>query len=457
MPIRLDPNAPANAPLFEGMTPGEFAHAFRLTPEGAAGYLANRSRIRITYDWHELWQDEHARQFTVSRLARADLVEGIRQRIVASVNGDLSRRDWFRDVTAMMKEAGWWGEKQVQTPDGRIVTTRFNPRRLKTIYEVNTRMAYAAGRWERIQAAKETHPFLRYVTRQDERVRQSHAQWHDVTLPVDHPWWRTHYPPCGWRCRCRAVALTQAEYDRRKGLKKHAPDEPLTDWTNPKTGEVKRVPFAVDPGFDYNVGDAHLRWQDLAKVIADRLPTYPAGAGAQFWHDPDLPDALRAAHRQAWEEFLAAAISGRARPNGALMVVGAIHPETLRRLVASAADGARPIIPATAEIAIRDRDIAHLLRDAKLTPITEAWLRGLPDHLRTPTAVLLDQTHNAAPALLYVFDQPGATKLVVRINYRTRRDGEINLIGSGRSLDDKALESIRGSVGTLYELLEGSL
>lgn len=123
----------------------------------------------------------------------------------------------------MLKEAGWWGDVKARTPDGRDVVTRFNPRRLKLIYETNTRMAYAAGRWERIQAAKGSHPYLRYVTRADERVRASHAQWHDVTLPVDHPWWKTHFPPNGWRCRCRVVVLTEREHQRRQSLKREPP------------------------------------------------------------------------------------------------------------------------------------------------------------------------------------------------------------------------------------------
>lgn len=456
MPLRIVPGQP-NGPLFEPATPREFAHAFRLTPEGAANYLAGRSRVRVTHDWHELWQDEHARQFTVSRLTRADLLASIHERITASVNGNLSRRDWMRSVTQMLKEAGWWGEKQVRTPDGRIVTTRFNPHRLKVIYETNIRMANAGARWERMQAAKGTHPYIRYVTRADERVRQSHAHWHNVTLHIDDPWWKTHWPPCDWMCRCRAQALSRSEYDRRPELVKQAPKEPLFEWRNPVTGEVKQVPFAVGPGFDYNVGEAHLRWQGLSQVIADKLPTYPAGIGAQFWHDAALPDALRDTHRAQWTAFLANTLADLHRPRNALMVVGAIRPETLRALAARQQAATSQIYPISAEIAIRDRDIAHLLRDTKAQPLQESWLRGLPDRLRTPSAVLLDRTHAEGPALLYVFDAPDGAKLVVRINYRTRRDGIVNLMGTGRELDAKALDSIKGQIGSDYELLEGSL
>lgn len=59
----------------------------------------------------------------------------------------------MRDARAMLADAGWWGVKTLPTPDGRLVETRFDPARLKLIFDVNTRMAHTAGRWERIQAA----------------------------------------------------------------------------------------------------------------------------------------------------------------------------------------------------------------------------------------------------------------------------------------------------------------
>ena len=35
-----------------------------------------------------------------------------------------------------------------------------------------------------------------------------------MTLPVSDPWWQTHRPPNGYRCRCRVVSVTQRDYDR---------------------------------------------------------------------------------------------------------------------------------------------------------------------------------------------------------------------------------------------------
>lgn len=412
MPIRIAPGAPTSGPLFEPLTPSEFAHAFRQTPEGAARYLADRSRIRITYDWHELWQQEHARQFTVSRLTNADVLASIHERIVASVNGDLSRTGWFKDVTQILRDAGWWGEKQVRTPDGRVVTTRFNPRRLKLIYETNTRMAYAAGRWERIQAAKQTHPYLRYVTREDEHVRASHAQWHDVTLPVDHPWWRTHFAPNGWNCRCRVVALTQAEYERRENLKKEAPPEELEEWTHPRTGEVKQVPAAVDPGFDYNVGDAHLRWQGLIDAARTKVASYAADLGVAMSED------LRELIRRDWGAWSSNVLAGVERSR--LGWVGVITSQDLAHLRVANVD------PVSAEVMIRPgllrgpKATRHAVAGNALTP--EQW-QALPDLFERAQALLLDTNNGKVIWIL-----PGGDRqpqLAMEVDFVTKRPKQV--------------------------------
>ena len=241
------------------MTPSEFAALHRLTPSEAVSYLQGRGQLAISYAWQDVWQAEHATQFTISRLARLDLIKAFQDAILASVQGDLSRRDYTRDLTALLKLEGWWGTKDVVDPQtGDTVQTTFDPARLKLIYDVNTSQAYAAGAWERFDRNRATHPYLRYITKRDERVRASHRAWDNVTLPIDHPWWNTHYPPNGWRCRCRVMNMTQAEYDAGHtptgdALKKTAPAEDLRKWENKRTGEVLEVPRGVDPGFGYPI------------------------------------------------------------------------------------------------------------------------------------------------------------------------------------------------------------
>lgn len=168
---------------------------FKLTPQEAVDYLKGRGQLAQTFSWQGLWHEEHASMFTVSRLANLDLLQAIQDGITQNVNGDLSRRDWMKNTQALLEQAGWWGRKEVVDPaTGETLITTFDPARLKLIFDTNTRMAYSAGLWQRIERNKQTHPYIRYITQRDERVRLSHRAWDNLTLPVDHPFWKTHFP-----------------------------------------------------------------------------------------------------------------------------------------------------------------------------------------------------------------------------------------------------------------------
>ena len=408
MPVRIAAD-PGNSPIVEPATPGEFARAFRLRPEEAVRYMRGRDAVRISYDWHELWHDEHARAFTVSRLARADLLQSLRDMLEKSVAGDLSRRDWMRDAKKLLSEAGWWGEKDLIGPDGVTRKTRFNPARLKLIFDVNTRMAWSAGRWQRIQAAKDSHPYLRYVTRADERVRQSHRVWHNVTLPVDDPWWQTHYPPCGWRCRCRAVPMRRAEFEQRGDLQRQPPSEPDVPWTNPRTGEVRMIPARIDPGFGYNVGEAAQRWQGLLEAAREKVAGYAAAIGAQ------LADDIAPLVERDWAGWIDAALDGKERNR--LGWLGVISPRDLAHLMSAG------IEPQTAEVMVRP-GLVHGPKAKRHeddgNALTDAQWRDLPALWRRAVALILDMESGKPLWLL-----PGADgrtpQLAVEVDFVTGR------------------------------------
>lgn len=261
--------------MADELTPAEFAQLRRLPPAQAMAWMQQRSHGVLSFSWQDLWQQEHGHHFTISRLARLDLLQSIHESLSRSVAGDLSRRDWTRDTRQLLAQAGWWGEKQVLDPaTGKLVTTRFDPARLKLIHDTNTRQAAAAGQWERIQRGKRALPYLRYITKRDDRVRPLHASWDNVTLPVDDGFWHTHFPPNGWNCRCRVVGVSQADYDRSRTpgggtMNKDRPQVFEQTFVNRRSGEESQVPVGIDPGFGFNPGEARL--QSLQALIREKL------------------------------------------------------------------------------------------------------------------------------------------------------------------------------------------
>lgn len=240
-------------PIPPGMSLGAVA------PEDAIAAFLNRRLLQLSFSWQDVWQEEHTKAFTVSRLAETDLLDFMRVEIERALEAGTSLEDWSATVQERLEQAGWWGRTEVTDPvTGEQVATTFNPTRLQLIFEVNTRQAYAAGRWARIERNKARFPFVTYRTMGDEMVRASHRPWDGVVLPVDDPWWDTHYPPCGWRCRCTAFAIDERGIEKliKAGLpvKREAPPTDWVEFTNKRTGEVSKVPRGVDPGFGYNPG-----------------------------------------------------------------------------------------------------------------------------------------------------------------------------------------------------------
>ena len=110
---------------------------------------------------------------------------------------------------------------------------------------------------QRIESVKGDLPYLRYVAVLDQRTRPEHMAWHGTVLPVDHPFWQSHYPPNGWYCRCTVQQLAEGDL-KRFGYK--VSDGPpagsgrARPWVNKRTGERVLVPVGIDPGFTHNAG-----------------------------------------------------------------------------------------------------------------------------------------------------------------------------------------------------------
>lgn len=248
-------------------------------PAEAFDAFVRRGDLAPTFHWHDLWQDEHAGKFAVAGVAQTDVLRLLYDETARALREGKHLKDVQQALVPQLKAKGWWGDVEITNPDtGEIRTTRFNAARLQLIYDTNLRQSYAAGQWQAIQRGKARRPWLVYRTMHDERVRHSHAAWDGVCLPVDDPWWRTHYPPNGWRCRCRVIAVNERELQRLRdsgvAIKTEAPPSIDIEHRDPRTGEVLRVPLGIDPGWAYNAGMASLAQPaELLRRGLDSLPS----------------------------------------------------------------------------------------------------------------------------------------------------------------------------------------
>ena len=263
----------------------DLAYCMTLPPKKAVEYLKNKG-YAITWDWEELWQDAQAQAFTVAKATRLDILQDIREAVEKAL-AEGKTFSWFeKELTPVLKAKGWWGRQEhVDGETGEVTQVQLgSPWRLRTIYRTNLQTAYMAGRFQEQLANAEDRPYWQYVAILDSRTRPSHRAMNGKVFRYDDPFWGSFYPPNGWGCRCRVVALSQGNISRN-GIKVESSEGKLGSMmkrVSEKTGEMREVStyravdpntrreilFSTDVGWSYNAGAA--AWTpDLKRYTGD--------------------------------------------------------------------------------------------------------------------------------------------------------------------------------------------
>lgn len=258
-------------------TQADLAAIINLKPVDAITYL-KRKGFAIGWDWHSVDTATHARAFTVAKAAKLDVLNDIRTALVENLEKGQTLRDFTNNLRPTLEAKGWWGRQTVINPAGEEQQVQLgSPRRLATIYQTNMQSAYMAGRYKAALEVTGTHPYWMYIATMDHRTRPSHAALHGKVFRWDDPIWQHIVPPNGYNCRCRFVALTAAELERRGLIVESSTGKAYTETVETgvelETGEVntadvtvletkdrlgKPVLFRTDPGFNSSPANSHL-------------------------------------------------------------------------------------------------------------------------------------------------------------------------------------------------------
>ncbi|MBA9078954.1 phage portal protein family protein [Rufibacter quisquiliarum] len=85
----------------------------------------------------------------------------------------------------------------------------YNVQHLAAEYNTAVASGQGAAKWQKFQENKEYY-FLKVTTAGDNRVRGSHRKFEGITLPPDHDFWKTHWIPFDWQCRCNIIRVPRA-------------------------------------------------------------------------------------------------------------------------------------------------------------------------------------------------------------------------------------------------------
>ncbi|WP_286715206.1 phage minor head protein [Acinetobacter sp. UBA2581] len=128
---------------------------------------------------------------TVSFLSSLEQIETV----IKAVNKSIADGGTFKDFQKLIEES-------------EIILPKHY---LDNVFRTNIQSAYGHGRWQQQQRNKAKQPYLMYSAINDSRVRPSHLALNRIVRPIDDPFWLTHYPPLGFRCRCTVIALTEKQ------------------------------------------------------------------------------------------------------------------------------------------------------------------------------------------------------------------------------------------------------
>ena len=117
---------------------------------------------------------------TVSFLSSLEQAESV----IKSLNKTLASGGTFNDFQKLVAES-------------KIILPKHY---LDNVFRTNIQSAYGHGRWQQQQRNKDKRQYLMYSAINDSRVRPAHLALNLIVLPIDHPFWLTHYPPLGFRC-----------------------------------------------------------------------------------------------------------------------------------------------------------------------------------------------------------------------------------------------------------------
>lgn len=168
--------------------------AFLFTPspdKDAVRFLKDKAPVsRAVFDG--LLPELRPYAFTVAGVENVSILKKLRDRVAQLPAG----ADWNAIKGDLAQELSpWLGDDAAA-----------GLRRAETLLRTHGYQAYAVTNYKVMQRQTDVFPWWEYDTADDEHVRSTHAALDGKIFPANAEFWKNHFPPWEWGCRCNIIA-----------------------------------------------------------------------------------------------------------------------------------------------------------------------------------------------------------------------------------------------------------
>ena len=300
--------------------------------------------------------------------------------------------------------------------DVQKVYDAYNVQYLRTEYNFAQASALMAARWKKFEQDGDRYN-LQYRTMYDKRVRRTHRMLHNITLPIESPFWDKYFPPNGWNCRCTVVQVRKDKYPVSDE------QEAMNLGSQATAGKYQEM-FMFNPGKRMTTFPAYNGYTLRKCNGCDYRPDKMKLAA-------DIPDnEVCRVCRLLQESRLAGIHSATEGIRSIIRRLENGYPKGDAVRIGRLADDVKEFVrkkgiePSTDEIYMTDKQIHHALRSVKQKAgkaVTAEQLAALPS-LMDDSEVYWDEK---AGNIQFITRQDGKIqKFVVSLNYAAKIQGE---------------------------------
>lgn len=225
--------------------------------------------------FEQLLPELRAHAFTVAGIGNATALQEVRDLVAAVPAGEDYKATRARVAEVLGRhlplDPNLFGDEEEREKHERGIQ-----RRAEMVVRNNAFQAYSVSHYRELDEFRDIFTHWKYLTVGDHRVRDTHRALNNLVLPQGHPFWRTHFPPWEFGCRCQVVGLTEEEAEEELAEDRKRPEEERTVLEGPLLERLEKEGVLVR-----KIGGAPVR----INVTSARERGEP---GAWRWEPGDL-------------------------------------------------------------------------------------------------------------------------------------------------------------------------